>query len=340
MARSVAFGPFTSSCVQEPTHNPLIAASHSEVHNAISNIMKDPLFSIPTAEARECLEAVRCLVVFFVQPIEPAKGFCRWLVTSLMAIVDKSKHATTRVDKEKLWIGYHQLTSSLPFNDKWKRFLMQVKVQATPLLYQHITDQVFESIIKRSFTVPVTEPTDDDNASELTHQDENVIRYVGGYVIHHLKKDRNNATLVPILEKLVDKQGQSGFDPTRMWINVLNRGGLTRITDLAYQCFCDIEMATRKYLRADKTRDMNETFKKKIATSILSDEDLLFDWQLAVGLVDQSKSDKCLTKIIDKWIVIRGFSFAKSMMEMYKQSSKKGTDKSKPLRSKLFTDEM
>ena len=201
---------------------------------------------------------------------------------------------------------------------------MQIKVQATPLLYQHITDQVFESIIKRSFTIPVTESTDDDNGIELTYQDENVIHYVGGYVIRHLKKDRNNATLVPILERLVDKQEQSGFDPTRMWINSLDRGGLTRITELAYQCFREIEMATRNYLQADKTRDMNETFKKKITTSILSNEDLLFAWQLAVGLVDKSNSDKCLAKIVDKWIVIHGFSFAKSMMEIYKQKSKKG----------------
>ena len=44
---------------------------------------------------------------------------------------------------------------------------MQIIVQATPLLYQNITDQVFKSIIKRSFTIPVTELTDDDNGSEL-----------------------------------------------------------------------------------------------------------------------------------------------------------------------------
>jgi len=98
-------------------------------------------------------------------------------------------------------------------------------------------------------------------------------------------------------------------------------------------------MATRKYLKVDKTRDMNETVKKKI-TSILSNEDLLFDWVLAEGLLNKSESDKCLAKIVDKWIVICGFSFAKLMMEMYKQLSKKGTDKSKPLRSKLFTDEV
>ena len=39
-----------------------------------------------------------------------------------------------------------------------------------------------------------------------------------------------------------------------------------------------------------------------------------------------------------KWFVIRGFSFSKSLMEMYKQASNKGTDKTKPLRSKIFTE--
>ena len=77
-------------------------------------------------------------------------------------------------------------------------------MQATPLLYQHITDKVFEAAIKTSFSVPVTEG--DAGESELSHQDENVIYYVDGYVIHHLMKDRNNAALVPVLERLVDKE--------------------------------------------------------------------------------------------------------------------------------------
>ena len=40
-----------------------------------------------------------------------------------------------------------------------------------------------------------------------------------------------------------------------------------------------------------------------------------------------------------KWLCIRDHSFAKNVMERYKQESKKGTQKSKPLRSKLFTDD-
>jgi len=322
---------------RNPTLN---ATSHSEtLRTAISNIIVDPLYAIPTTLAKECLQAAKSLVSHFAPPIDPTVNqFCQWLGSLLNSIVDKSKSTSTGVNTEKLWIGYHQLTSSLQFNEKWKQFLTKVNVQATPLLYQHITDQVFEATIKKSYTVP--DINTEDNTSELTHQDENVIYYVGGYVVHHLKKDHNNVALVPILEKLVDTQKQSEFEPTRKWINSVDRGGLTKITDQAYQCFYDIEVATRKYLQVDKTRDMNETFKEKITTAILSNEDLLFSWAMAVGLVDQSASDKCLAKIINTWVVIRGFSFAKSMMEMYKQSSKKGTDKSKPLRSKLFTDDM
>ena len=100
--------------------------------------------------------------------------------------------------------------------------------------------------------------TEDDDITELAHQDKNVIHCVGGYVIHHLKKEG------------------------------------------AYQCFCDIEVATRKYLKVDETRDMNEIFKEKITTAILSNEDLLFNWAMAVGYIDQNASDKCLSKIVEK----------------------------------------
>ena len=91
----------------------------------------------------------------------------------------------------------------------------------------------------------------------------------------------------------------------------------------------------------EQTRDMDEKFAKKVQDSVLNDDDLLFDWCMAIEFtVDQEIADKCLEKIVKKWLFIRGNSFAANMMERYKQMSKKGTEKSKPLRSKLFTDEL
>ena len=88
---------------------------------------------------------------------------------------------------------------------------------------------------------------------------------------------------------------------------------------------------------------MVDVFAEEVNTAVLQDDDVLFNWCLAVGLAlgcdyDESISDSCLKQIVRKWITIRGHSFSKSMMEMYKQRSKKGTEKSKPLRSKCSTN--
>ena len=46
---------------------------------------------------------------------------------------------------------------------------------------------------------------------------------------------------------------------------------------------------------------------------------------------------KHLLKIIEMLITIRGFSFTKCYMELYKKSEKKITQRSKGLRKELFT---
>ena len=84
---------------------------------------------------------------------------------------------------------------------------------------------------------------------------------------------------------------------------------------------------------------MNEQFNEKVMKSVLSDENLLFDWCMASKLaVDSDVAENCLRKAVKKWITIRGHFFARNIMERYKQASKNGTQKSKPLRSKIFTD--
>ena len=54
---------------------------------------------------------------------------------------------------------------------------------------------------------------------------------------------------------------------------------------------------------------------------------------------DESENQEVLGKIVKLWITIRGFSFAKSIVEKYRQATKKRTAKTKELRTKLFTDE-
>ena len=82
---------------------------------------------------------------------------------------------------------------------------------------------------------------------------------------------------------------------------------------------------------------MDETFQQTLANSIITDDDVQFYWRL-IGTMDEDTGANCLLELItQKWITIQGFSFANSIMEMYKQQAKKGIGKSKGLRTKLFT---
>lgn len=81
--------------------------------------------------------------------------------------------------------------------------------------------------------------------------------------------------------------------------------------------------------------DMNDSFRSRLVNNLVDDSDVQFVWCLVGHEMDEECSTECLEMIVKKWVTIRGFSFAKSMVELYKQESKKSTQKSKGLRAKL-----
>ena len=58
-------------------------------------------------------------------------------------------------------------------------------------------------------------------------------------------------------------------------------------------------------------------------------------WCLLSVEIGDAEGEVLLKMIVNLFITVRGFSFAKSVMEMYKQENKKCTQKSKSLRRKL-----
>ena len=122
-----------------------------------------------------------------------------------------------------MWIKFHELTSSLGFSEMWELFVSEQGCGTlSPLLYQHITDVIFERIIESKLTTAFSLSCSVENVG-LTYEEENAIHYVGGYVIRQL--------------------------------NVVNRGGLTRITNEAFKGFCDIEIIIRRFLCIDERNE-------------------------------------------------------------------------------------
>ena len=100
----------------------------------------------------------------------------------------------------------------------------------------------------------------------------------------------------------------------------IDRGGLIRITDEFHQTLCAIEYAVRRSLRVCST-----VIPKTLAIEITEDSDIQFNWFIASAEMSDELSHLLLTKMVNKWITIRGFSF----------TNHKTTQKSKPLRRNL-----
>ena len=75
----------------------------------------------------------------------------------------------------------------------------------------------------------------------------------------------------------------------------------------------------------------------EVVGAIISNNDVAFYWSmLCTGAGDKEK-DELLSRIVDLWVTIRGFSFACSWMEMFKQANKRGTQHAKALRKDLHS---
>ena len=141
--------------------------------------------------------------------------------------------------------------------------------------YQHITDEVFETLVKETVKVPEAGPEDDEYDEVLTYEEENAVRYVGGYVIHSLKNKIEEFS--DVLKDLSDDNPDSNTEgPALEWPNAINRGGLTRITTDAYQFFYAVETCIRRYLRVSKATEMDDQFRKYLTDCILHDGNVLF----------------------------------------------------------------
>ena len=298
---------------------------------------------IQTTEAKECLRAAEETIQSFNCLTDAHNSFSKWLVSKLELIVDSAKKRNAEgINREKLWVNYHKETSFIEFTSKWNDFCSKIKVVMTPLFYQHITDEIFEYLIKDEFDLNGPNGFEE-QTPHLTFEEENAVHFVGGYVLRVIKEDPKNLNILPLVLKLINIEKNSHVGSSQEWLVSIDRGGLIDITDEAFQCFYSIELVIRRYFNSSRTRDMVDGFTDEVNAAVLQDDDVLFNWCLAVGLAlgcdyDETISESCLKQIVRKWVTIRGHSFSKSMMEMYKQSSKKGTDKSKPLRCKIFND--
>ena len=208
------------------------------------------------------------------------------------------------------------------------------QVTASPAFFQFVSN---EELVKTKHSLPKQA------ANPITKEEENALRYVSGYVcckvqakIKHSSLAQKDAMILFICDLSGDEWNEE--EGTEELTNSIDRGGLWHINDSTYSIFYLMEEIIRRRFLASNVKTFSPETKKGLLDTIPSNEDLLFQWILVTYTIGDDMGSTILRKIAELYVSIRGFAFASSCLELYKQQYKKRTQKSKSLRKKLVTD--
>ena len=141
----------------------------------------------------------------------------------------------------------------------------------TPLFYQHITDEVFEYLLKDEFDLNGPTGIEEGQTPHLTFEEkmQSTLLVFMCYV---------NLNILPLVFKLINTEKDGHVGSSQEWLKSIDRGGLIDITDEAFQFFYSIELVIRRYFNSSRTRDMVDGFNEEVNTAVLQDNNVLFNW--------------------------------------------------------------
>ena len=124
---------------------------------------------------------------------------------------------------------------------------------------------------------------------------------------------------------------------TKLWVEQVNRGGLFQVNNDAYLIFRAMELASWRVSVERVTSHPTLKIQQEMEKAIMNDPCVTAHWNYLLTKVadlETDESDELLGEIVDKWVKIRGHSFASGWVEQYQIASKQSTKK-KGLRKSL-----
>lgn len=160
-------------------------------------------------------------------------------------------------------------------------------------------------------------------------EEENAIRYASGYVVEVLKKRYEKKGPITISHCLMsmkegmkgysgDEEGGSFLGYTHVWLDLINRGELFRVSDDVYKFLLELELCMYPMLRNRLDASGSDQSKDAMLHLIQNDEDVLFAVSSVSIYLSESGSHLLLKDVIRLWTNIRGFSIASKLVEDFK----------------------
>lgn len=250
----------------------------------------------------------------------------------------RSQSQSYRVRRERMWSSYHTLRTSSRYVTQWRTYLESCDVpDFSSMFCQYVGHYVFQQMIKLQYPAKSTADAAAVTPAVLTYEEANGLRYAAGFVPRAIKKELAKSAhplkgdiRLCILDLLDD--GDEETNSTKDWVELVNRGVLTRINDMTFEVFRAMELELHKHLHADKAPRLD----KHVHQAIIDSEDVQFFWSILSADWEEASASALLQMIVNHWVKIRGFSYASAWVEEYKRTQKKTTQKSKGVRKQLL----
>ncbi len=122
---------------------------------------------------------------------------------------------------------------------------------------------------------------------------------------------------------IIDLSGDEADEDNgiEQWVNAIDRGGLWHVNDDTYTIFCIAEEECRQHFKVEDADRKHARARKILYDKIMNNEDLMFHWAMLSSRVDDEVGMRVLGMLMNMYITIHGFSFARSCLELYKQKN-------------------
>lgn len=252
-----------------------------------------------------------------------------------------------------MWGYYHTIRTTDQFVGSWEKLCQETGIQPLPTLYQHLTHIMFKKLITIHFPIVEVQSSSCETSSAVRYEEANAVRYVAGYVCRAVRENIMSCNsplkqqlLICIWELLedVDIDSSESEDDNQQrelsssdWVNAVDRGGLLHVTDSTHLVFTSIENVIQGNLTLSNVKSIADGKKIELIEKVIKNEEVQFHWRIVSADMSEEVAAELLRRLAIMWITIRGYSFSKCYMELYKQRQKKITGRSKGLRKELFT---
>ena len=316
-----------------------VPATEGALLKALKVAVADEAFKLPTDPARKALHVATCVMQSCETNADKKDNLSHQSKEMVASLGDCIPALATgglnKTQRQLMWAKYHALICSSKFKADWTIILGH----RCAILFQFLSRQMLDQLLLHRYPLP--QSSSPGFPLELTSEEEKALRYAAGYIAVSIKKQlitskqshpMHTALLYGLDNMCIE---DSVEDSSEDWLNFIDRGGLVHVNHTAFKFFLAMENELRQHLTTSKIEDMNDGCRVKLKVAIVEDIDVQHYFQRVTEDLEEEEQKSLLSLVVDLYITVRGFSFTRSWMEMYKQQEKKRLQKSKSLRKKL-----